>query len=86
MQIHNKQQGFSLVEGMLVLLVVGLIGAMSISIVARRNEASVSDSSHVPSKPIQTQADLQSAIQELDAIDIEALDTSELDAIEDELL
>lgn len=83
----KDQKGFSVIEIVLVLAVIGLLVFLGMRIMNQKVEpAPTSDSTSQQSEEIENEQDLQDAESELNSTDIEELDTSELDAAEDELL
>lgn len=89
---QSKQQGFSAFEGILVVLVLVLVGVGGYYVYQRANDTAddnnqaYSDQVGEEETPIESKEDLDSANKELEDINIDELDTSDLEAIEDELL
>ena len=82
----KDQKGFSVIEIVLVLAVIGLLVFLGMRIMNQEKPVPSSDSTSQQSEEIENEQDLQDAEDELNSTDIEELDTSELDAAEDELL
>lgn len=85
--IQRKQDGFSAVEVLLVLVVIGVVVFAVLNVVSRQDTAS--DDSNAPATTqdeIETTQDLQEVEDALTETDLETLDTTELDAAEADLL
>lgn len=86
----NNQSGFSFVEILIVLLLVGVVifaGNIYLSRKNNRESANTADSSKVEEVPdIKSSADLQKSEDALKKVDIDQLNTSEIDASIEEML
>lgn len=92
MRKHTKalQQGFSAFEAIIIVIVIGAVGFAGWTVLNQQDDE-VSNApqpeairQHV--KIIKNENDLQDAENELGDINLDDLDTSELDAAEEELL
>lgn len=87
-----KQRGFSAFEGVLIVVVFSLIAIGGFYVYQRVNDEGNDDNQAYSEQmvdeaaPITSSQDLDSASEQLEEIDIDELDTSELEAIENELL
>lgn len=92
MKCFTRQQlGFSAFEGVLIVLVFSLIGIGGFYVYQRVNDASDTNQATTEqmaeeATPITSSEDLDTATDQLEAINIDELDTSELETIENELL
>jgi prepilin-type N-terminal cleavage/methylation domain-containing protein len=87
--IQNDQSGFSIVEILIVLVVLGAVVFVGLSVVNRQEEASSDANTNTPvtvQEEINDEQDLEQVVDSLDDIDLEELDTTELDAAEADLL
>lgn len=86
--LKQNQRGFSFVEILMVLAVLALIVFLVMNYQSRRNNAdsnNQTDSSQ-QAPDINNPSDLQNAEDELENVDVDSLDSSELDEDVDELL
>lgn len=81
----KDQQGFSFVELLLIIVIVGAVVIVGMRVANRQDDA---DDIPVPvaTQKINNEQDLQAAEDSLNDINLDELDTSELDATEDDLL
>jgi prepilin-type N-terminal cleavage/methylation domain-containing protein len=87
--IQNDQSGFSIVEILIVLVVLGAVVFVGFSVANRQEEASPDTNTSTPvtvQEEINDEQDLEQVEDSLDDIDLEELDTTELDAAEADLL
>ncbi len=85
----KKQQGFSSIIVILMVVAVGLIaftGYRVYTMMDEQNTNKSSGSTDTSGQVIESAEDLKQAEDSLNESDIESMDTSELDAIEAELL
>lgn len=86
------QKGFSLVEGLLLLVVIALVVAAGYFVFQRMDDGSSDESANnntaqtEEAPDIKNAEDLDTASEQLEDINLDELDTSELEAIEEELL
>ena len=88
-KLKEDQFGFHVFEMLLIAVVLGLIGFLAFTVIDGREDAN--SNATVPANTqqaaeINNEQDLQQAEDTLDDINLDELDTSELDAIESELL
>lgn len=88
----EKQLGFSAVEVIIVIVVLALVGLIGYTVLNRQdntdtnNPASEQRADDEESAPIENVEDLNKAEQELNDVNFDDLDTTELDSAESELL
>lgn len=87
--ILKDQKGFSFIEVLLVLAVIGAIAYAGVYFVGRQDDATNTDSSVTPAtsqEAIKTTQELDEVGDSLNDINLDSLDTTELDAAEADLL
>lgn len=84
------QKGFSFVEVLLVVVIIGVVALLAVNVANNQNADTEFSSDQAitaaEEQLIENEEDLQEVSESLDDIDLEELDTSELEAAEADLL